>query len=226
MAAPTSETPAGPPSQASTGEQARPPLARTAGAPARRPISGLNGSARDTRCLRFARTVAGKDARLASGCWPDSSGWAQGPTGFLRKVLSCLLHLASFPRLSWRKRASVRHTAGDSPAAGGSSGWAAAGLAHPYPRRSWLVSTRAGSDCFGRPNSSLAQKPLDGHSRSGCVTLKPAATQPGYGPGRTASTGARFAGFRAGISPRAGLISPINSGGAGCFTQLCSGIAP
>src|SRR5580704_18161784 len=56
--APTSETPAGPPSQANTGEQARPPLARTAGAPATRPISGLNGPAQDTRCLRFVRWVA------------------------------------------------------------------------------------------------------------------------------------------------------------------------
>jgi hypothetical protein len=56
--APTSKTPAGPPSQACTGEQARPPLARTAGAPTTRPISGLNRPARDTRCLRFARRVA------------------------------------------------------------------------------------------------------------------------------------------------------------------------
>src|SRR5262245_41748014 len=62
-------------------------------------ISGLNGPARDTRCLRFARTVACQDARLASGCWPDSPGWALWPTGFLRKVLSCFLHLSSFPRL-------------------------------------------------------------------------------------------------------------------------------
>ena len=87
---------------------------RTAGAPATRPISGLNRPARDTRCLRFARQVALEDARLASGCWPDSTGWARRPTGFLRKVLSCLLHLSSFPRLSWRKRASVRHAEGSS----------------------------------------------------------------------------------------------------------------
>ncbi len=55
--APASETPAGPPSQAGTGGQARPPLARTAGAPTTRPISGLNGPAQDTRCLRFVRRV-------------------------------------------------------------------------------------------------------------------------------------------------------------------------
>src|SRR5687768_5081802 len=41
-----------------------------------------------------------QDARLASGCWPDSTGWAQQPTGFLRKVSSMLLtSLSSFPRL-------------------------------------------------------------------------------------------------------------------------------
>src|SRR5262245_22778827 len=40
------------------------------------------------------------DARLASGCWPDSTGWALCPTGFLRKVSSCFLHLSPFPRLT------------------------------------------------------------------------------------------------------------------------------
>src|SRR5262245_8950233 len=92
-------TPAGPPSQAITGEQARPPLARTAGAPTRRPNFGAEWAGSGTRCLRFARQVALEDARLASGCWPDSTGWARWPTGSLRKVLSCFLHLSSFPRL-------------------------------------------------------------------------------------------------------------------------------
>jgi hypothetical protein len=41
------------------------------------------------------------DARLASGCWPDSTGWARRPTGLLRKVSSMLLtSLSSFPRLT------------------------------------------------------------------------------------------------------------------------------
>src|SRR5262249_29184395 len=40
-------------------------------------------------------------ARLASGCWPDSTGWALCPTGFLRKVSSMLpTSLSSFPRLT------------------------------------------------------------------------------------------------------------------------------
>ena len=95
------ETPAGPLSQADTGEQTRPPHARTAGAPAKRPNFGAEWAGSDTGCLRFARTVACQDARLASGCWPDSTGWARWPTGFLRKVSSMLpTSLSSFPRLS------------------------------------------------------------------------------------------------------------------------------
>ena len=95
------KTPAGPPSQARTGEQARPPHARTAGAPAIRPNFGAEWAGSDTRCLRFARGVAPQDARLASGCWPDSTGWALCPTGFLRKVSSMLLtSLSPFPRLN------------------------------------------------------------------------------------------------------------------------------
>jgi hypothetical protein len=95
------ETPAGPPSQASTGEQARPPHARTAGAPAMRPNFGAEWAGSDTRCLRFARWVAPQDARLASGCWPDSAGWALCPTGLLRKVSSMrLTSLSPFPRLT------------------------------------------------------------------------------------------------------------------------------
>ena len=52
------KTPAGPPSPASTGGQARPPHARTAGAPAMRPNFGAEWAGSDTRCLRFARWVA------------------------------------------------------------------------------------------------------------------------------------------------------------------------
>src|SRR5262245_18114152 len=51
-------TPAGPPSQASTGEQARPPHARAAGAPAMRPNFGAEWAGSGTRCLRFVRRVA------------------------------------------------------------------------------------------------------------------------------------------------------------------------
>jgi hypothetical protein len=36
----------------------------------------------DTGCLRFVRWVAPEDARLASGCWPSSTGWDWLPTGF------------------------------------------------------------------------------------------------------------------------------------------------
>src|SRR5262245_58255188 len=66
-----------------------------------RPNFGAEWAGSDTRCLRFARWVAPPDARLASGCWPDSAGWALCPTGFLRKVSSMLLtSLSPFPRLT------------------------------------------------------------------------------------------------------------------------------
>jgi hypothetical protein len=99
--APTSETPAGPPSQACTGEQARPPLARTAGAPTTRPISGLNGPARDTRCLRFARWVALPGRKTRFRLLARLYRVGSRPTGFLRKVSSMLLtSLSPFPRLT------------------------------------------------------------------------------------------------------------------------------
>src|SRR5260370_28486573 len=44
-------------------------------------------------------------ARLASGCWLGSTGWACLPTGFLRKVSVMFSYIAfSFPKLSWRRR--------------------------------------------------------------------------------------------------------------------------
>jgi hypothetical protein len=110
VTAPTSETPAGPPSQASKREQARPPLARTAGAPTTRPISGLNGPARTHAVYASPDGSPHQDARLASGCWPDSTGWALGPLGSSERFLRCFLHrFPPFPGLPWRKRASVRH---------------------------------------------------------------------------------------------------------------------
>src|SRR5262245_62163821 len=109
--APTSETPAGPPSQASTGEQARPPLARTAGAPTTRPISGLNGPARDPRGLRFARGVAPPGRKTRFRLLARLYRGAPGPLGSSERFLRCFLHrFPPFPGLPWRKRAPVRQT--------------------------------------------------------------------------------------------------------------------
>src|SRR5262245_44282690 len=45
-------------------------------------------------------------ARLASGCWPASTGWAPGPLGSSERFLRCFLHrFPPFPGLPWRKRA-------------------------------------------------------------------------------------------------------------------------
>ena len=47
-----------------------------------------------TGCLRFAAVVTGRHARLASGCWPGSTGWDWLPTGFQREVFKLQsLHL-------------------------------------------------------------------------------------------------------------------------------------
>ena len=53
-----------------------------------------------TRCLRFAARVARHHARLASGCWPSSTGRDWLPAGFQRKVSDLIA--SPFPKLSWR----------------------------------------------------------------------------------------------------------------------------
>jgi hypothetical protein len=60
------KTPAGPPSQASTGEQARPPHARTAGAPTRRPNFGAGwaGSGHTLSTLRQGSRLPGRKTRF------------------------------------------------------------------------------------------------------------------------------------------------------------------
>jgi hypothetical protein len=50
----------------------------------------------DTGCLRFVRCLATRDARLASGRWPSSTGWDWIPIGFLRKVSD---HSSPLPKL-------------------------------------------------------------------------------------------------------------------------------
>src|SRR5262249_43908664 len=50
--------------------------------------------------LGRSRTIAGQDARLASGCWLGFAEWDWLPTGFHREVSKLYsLHLSSFPRL-------------------------------------------------------------------------------------------------------------------------------
>src|SRR4051812_15566565 len=95
------KTPAGPPSQAGTGEQARPPHARTAEAPAKRPNFGAEwaGSGHTLSTLRpCSRLPGGKTRfRLLARLYRVGSRHC----GFLRKVSSMLpTSLSSFPRLS------------------------------------------------------------------------------------------------------------------------------
>lgn len=87
---PCSSTPAGPTHQAIRCAGTAPDLSTTK-APAF-VLSRLNHTA---SALAVYASQAGSPrhhARLASGCWPDSSGRAWLPAGFHRKVSRCILH--------------------------------------------------------------------------------------------------------------------------------------
>ena len=80
-------------------ESRRGPHLRTRqGLPRLRPISGLNGPARAHAVYASPGGSPHQDARLASGCWPDSTGWAQAhwvpPKGFKLFPTSFLLSQA------------------------------------------------------------------------------------------------------------------------------------
>ncbi len=49
-------------------------------------LSGLHSTAWALAVYASPRALPGRDARLASGCWPGSSGWDWLPTGLPRKV--------------------------------------------------------------------------------------------------------------------------------------------
>src|SRR5262249_9410580 len=113
-----SETPAGPPSQADTGGQARPPLARTAGAPAKRPNFGAEWAGSDHRLstLRPCSRLPGRKTRfrLLARLHPVGSmvHWAP-PKGFfdasyIAFLLSQASPGASALRSVRRGRASAR----------------------------------------------------------------------------------------------------------------------
>ena len=95
---PCSPTPVGPTHQAIQCVGAAPAVS-TAKAPAF-VLSRLNHTA---SALAVYASQAGSPrhhARLASGCWPSSSGRAWLPAGFQRKVSRCILHGSSFPKLN------------------------------------------------------------------------------------------------------------------------------
>jgi hypothetical protein len=64
-------------------------------------LSGLNSTAWALAVYASSRPLPGRDARLASGRWPGSTGWACLPTGFLRKVSEEVIvtSLPPFPSL-------------------------------------------------------------------------------------------------------------------------------
>jgi hypothetical protein len=86
------------------------PAMSTAKAPAKQ-LSRLNHTA---SALAVYASQAGSPrhhARLASGCWPDSSGRAWLPAGFHRKVSRCILHPSSFPKFNVAQGHSTFSTA-------------------------------------------------------------------------------------------------------------------
>jgi len=95
---PCSPTPVGPTHQAMQCVGAAPAVSTTK-APAF-VLSRLNHTA---SALAVYASQAGSPrhhARLASGCWPGSSGRAWLPAGFQRKVSRCILHPSSFPKFN------------------------------------------------------------------------------------------------------------------------------
>jgi len=89
---PCSSTPAGPTHQAMQCVGAAPDLSTTK-APAF-VLSRLNHTASTLAVYASQAGSPRHHARLASGCWPDSSGRACLPAGFHRKVSRCILHLS------------------------------------------------------------------------------------------------------------------------------------
>src|SRR5262252_9863293 len=106
-------TPAGPPSQAGTGEQARPPHARTAGAPAMRPNFGAGwaGSGHTLSTLRPGSRLPGRKTRFRSLARLYRVGsmthWVP-PKGFELFATSLLLSQA-FPGASARRSGTPEH---------------------------------------------------------------------------------------------------------------------
>ena len=95
---PCSPTPVGPTHQAVQCVGAAPAVSTT-----RAPAFVLSRLNHTASALAVYASQAGsprRHARLASGCWPDSSGRAWLPAGFHRKVSSCILHPSSFPKFN------------------------------------------------------------------------------------------------------------------------------
>jgi len=80
------------------------PAMSTTKAPATNHLSGLNSTALGLAVYASSGKLPAHDAKLASGCWPGSTGRDWLPVGFQRKVSEVLptFH-PPFPSLAWRK---------------------------------------------------------------------------------------------------------------------------
>jgi hypothetical protein len=103
---PCSSTPAGPATPCREVRRRGPRSMKDEGSP-RVVISGLQSTAWALAVYASPRPLPGRDARLAFGRWPGSTGWACLPTGFLRKVSEGSRYISSpFPKLAWRSNRS------------------------------------------------------------------------------------------------------------------------
>ena len=72
-------------------------------------LSRLNSTAWALAVYASQGGLPHRHARLASGCWPGSTGWDWLPTGLLRKVSAMhSLHPSPFPKLAWRNVRNCR----------------------------------------------------------------------------------------------------------------------
>ena len=103
---PCSSTPAGPATPSHEVRRRGPRSIKDEGSP-RVVLSGLHSTAWALAVYASSSPLPGRDARLASGRWPGSTGWACLPTGFLRKVSEGSRYISSpFPKLAWRNNRS------------------------------------------------------------------------------------------------------------------------
>ena len=109
---PCSLTPAGPITPGRDGGRRGPRVRENEGSP-RVSISRGSMDGVDAGCLRFAVRLTPPHARLASGCWPGSTGRDWLPTRLQRKVSEVIVtSRPPFPSFSWRNTKSAPNPVG------------------------------------------------------------------------------------------------------------------
>ena len=108
--APASETPAGPPSQADTGEQARPRMRARRGLPRRDQFRGWMGRLGSHAVYASPVQSPARTQDSLPVVGQTLPGGLEGPLGSSERFRAVSYISPPFPGLPWRKRASVRPT--------------------------------------------------------------------------------------------------------------------